>query len=79
MARYIDAEIAKECFDPSDLDGDCFDNYDNVIRILNVVQTEDVVGRNSVLEMLSKINNAVEDGDGFQYEEWMEYVKGMEE
>ena len=42
MARYIDVEIAKECFEPSDLDGDCFDNYDNVIRILNAVQTEDV-------------------------------------
>lgn len=42
MSKYIDVEIAKECFDPSDLDGDCFDNYDNVIRILNTVQAENV-------------------------------------
>ena len=42
MSKYIDVEIAKECFDPSDVDGDCFDNYDNVIRILNTVQAENV-------------------------------------
>lgn len=37
----------------------------------------DLVTRQSVLTMLQKIENAVEDGDGFQFNEWVEYIKDI--
>ena len=93
MARYIDAEKLKEKLHIGDELMEKFNVNPAVAQLISIEKdivmemekhidetpTEDVVGRNSVLEMLSKINNAVEDGDGFQYEEWMEYVNGMEE
>ena len=64
MSRYIDADkLIENC-----------EFFETEMEVKNA-PTEDVVERNSVLEMLSKINNAVEDGDGFQYEEWVEYVE----
>lgn len=66
MARYINADkLIENC-----------EFFETEMEVKNA-PTEDVVERNSVLEMLSKINNAVEDGDGFQYEEWVEYVKDI--
>lgn len=38
----------------------------------------DVVERSAVYEMLDKIQQDVYDGDGFQYDKWVEYVDGME-
>ena len=37
----------------------------------------DLITRQSVLTMLQKIENAVEDGDGFQCNEWIEYAKDI--
>ena len=37
----------------------------------------DLITRQSVLTMLQKIENAVEDGDGFQFNEWIEYAKDI--
>ena len=66
MAKYINADkLIENC-----------EFFETEMEVKNA-PTEDVVERNSVLEMLSKINNAVEDGDGFQYEEWVEYVKDI--
>ena len=41
-------------------------------RIMN-----DLITRQSVLTMLQKIENAVDDGDGFQFNEWVEYAKNI--
>ena len=38
---------------------------------------KDCIFRKAVLEMLDKINKAVEDGEGFQYEEWVDYVEEL--
>ena len=37
----------------------------------------DLISRKSVITMLQKIENAVEDGDGFQFNEWIEYAKDI--
>lgn len=37
----------------------------------------DLISRQSVIIMLNKIENAVEDGDGFQFNEWIEYAKDI--
>ena len=37
----------------------------------------DLISRQSVIKMLNKIENAVEDGDGFQFNEWIEYAKDI--
>jgi hypothetical protein len=37
----------------------------------------DLISRESVITMLNKIENAVEDGDGFQFNEWVEYAKDI--
>ena len=37
----------------------------------------DLISRESVITMLQKIENAVEDGDGFQFNEWIEYAKDI--
>ena len=37
----------------------------------------DLVSRKSVITMLQKIENAIEDGDGFQFNEWIEYAKDI--
>lgn len=37
----------------------------------------DLIPRQSVIKMLNKIENAVEDGDGFQFNEWIEYAKDI--
>lgn len=37
----------------------------------------DLISRQSVITMLQKIENAVEDGDGFQFNEWIEYAKDI--
>ena len=37
----------------------------------------DLISRESVITMLNKIENAVEDGEGFQFNEWIEYAKDI--
>lgn len=37
----------------------------------------DLISRQAVITMLQKIENAVEDGDGFQFNEWIEYAKNI--
>jgi hypothetical protein len=37
----------------------------------------DLISRQAVITMLNKIENAVEDGDGFQFNEWVEYAKDI--
>lgn len=37
----------------------------------------DLISRQAVTTMLNKIENAVEDGDGFQFNEWIEYAKDI--
>ena len=37
----------------------------------------DLISRESVITMLQKIENAVEDGEGFQFNEWIEYAKDI--
>jgi hypothetical protein len=37
----------------------------------------DLIPRQAVITMLNKIENAVEDGDGFQFNEWIEYAKDI--
>ncbi len=37
----------------------------------------DSIPRQAVITMLNKIENAVEDGDGFQFNEWIEYAKDI--
>ena len=37
----------------------------------------DLINRQAVITMLNKIENAVEDGDGFQFNEWIEYAKDI--
>lgn len=37
----------------------------------------DLISRQSVITMLNKIECAVEDGDGFQFNEWVEYAKDI--
>lgn len=37
----------------------------------------DLISRSSVITMLQKIENVVEDGDGFQFNEWIEYAKDI--
>ena len=37
----------------------------------------DIISRQAVITMLNKIENAVEDGDGFQFNEWIEYAKDI--
>lgn len=44
----------------------------------NSIKTElsgDLIPRQAVIKMLNKIENAVEDGDGFQFNEWIYYAK----
>ena len=46
----------------------------------NSIKTElngDLIHRKDVITMLNKIENAVEDGDGFQFNEWAGYVKEL--
>lgn len=52
------------------------------IRALKNEQTDedtdgDLVSRESVITMLQKICNAVDDGEGFQFNEWVEYAKDI--
>ena len=45
-----------------------------------LIKTElngDLISRQAVISMLQKIENAVEDGDGFQFNEWIEYAKDI--
>lgn len=35
------------------------------------------ITKKTVLKMLNKIENVVEDGDGFQFNEWVEYAKDI--
>ena len=37
----------------------------------------DIISRQAVITMLNKIENAVEDGDGFQFNEWIDYAKDI--
>ena len=37
----------------------------------------DLIPRQAVITMLNKIENSVEEGDGFQFNEWVEYAKQM--
>ena len=37
----------------------------------------DSIPRQAVITMLNKIENAVEDGDGFQFNEWIDYAKDI--
>ena len=37
----------------------------------------DIISRQAVITMLQKIENAIEDGDGFQFNEWVEYAKDI--
>jgi hypothetical protein len=37
----------------------------------------DLISRQSVITMLNKIENAVEDGEGYQFNEWVGYVKEL--
>ena len=37
----------------------------------------DLISRQAVITMLNKIENAVEDGDGFQFNKWIEYAKEL--
>ena len=41
------------------------------------IKDADLIHRSSVITMLQKIENAVEDGDGFQFNEWVEYAKDI--
>ena len=41
------------------------------------VTNGDLIPRQAVITMLNKIENAVEDGDGFQFNEWIEYAKDI--
>lgn len=44
-------------------------------EVPSVKTDEDLIPRQAVITMLNKIENAVEDGDGFQFNEWIEYAK----
>ena len=49
------------------------------ISALKNEQTDgDLISRQSVITMLQKIENAVEDGDGFQFNEWIYYAKDIQ-
>ena len=37
----------------------------------------DLISRKAVLDMLKKIDNAVYDGEGYQYKEWVDYVEEL--
>lgn len=43
----------------------------------SLVKDGDLISRQAVITMLQKIENAVEDGDGFQFNEWIEYAKDI--
>ena len=48
------------------------------IRLLKNEQTDgDLISRQAVITMLQKIENAIEDGDGFQFNEWIEYANDI--
>ena len=56
----------------------CKEALDVAIRALKNEQTdEDLISRQAVITMLNKIENAVEDGDGFQFNEWIDYAKDI--
>lgn len=37
----------------------------------------DLISRKAVLEMLNKIDKAVDDGEGYKYKEWVDYVEEL--
>ena len=57
-------------------DRECFEALDMAIQSLE--QTDgDLIPRQSVITMLNKIESAVEDGDGFQFNEWIDYANSV--
>lgn len=60
----------------NDMDKTTIDACKGAIELLE--QTDgDLISRESVITMLQKIENSVEDGEGYQFNEWVEYVKDI--
>lgn len=53
------------------------DFYNAIIKTLEQQPSDDCVNRVSVFNMLKDIQSDIEDGYGFQYENWVEEVKDM--
>lgn len=51
---------------------------DMAIEALKAEPCEDCISKQSILDMLDKIETAIEEGDGFQYDDWVEYVNEMQ-
>lgn len=47
------------------------------VREMSEQTDGDLIPRQAVITMLNKIENAVEDGDGFQFNEWIDYAKDI--